>query len=76
MQGQTPPTSAKHEIKGCARCGTPFECKSNNAAHCDCATVMITRELAERLGETYDDCLCVRCLRAIAADPQLLDAGG
>jgi hypothetical protein len=67
---------SKHEIKRCARCNGAFECKANNPVHCDCAEVVLSRELAERLGETYDDCLCVRCLEAIQADPEAITAGG
>lgn len=58
----------KHEIKQCPRCGRAFECKVNNPLHCQCMAVTLTVAQLESLQEQYEDCLCVDCLRLLAAD--------
>lgn len=57
----------KHEEKICARCGRTFECKANNALRCDCARVDLDDATLHALRELYPDCLCLSCLRDIAA---------
>lgn len=55
----------KHEEKRCPRCGRMHVCKMNNIAHCDCSKVAIPREVADMIQQTYDDCLCLSCLRLL-----------
>jgi hypothetical protein len=57
----------KHEIKTCPRCGASFECKLNNPVHCQCAGVELDEDQLLAIAEHFPDCLCVSCLRAIAA---------
>lgn len=63
---------SKHEIKACPRCGVRFECKLNNPVHCDCAELSLSKDLLEQIEGHYRDCLCIRCLSAIQADPGVL----
>jgi hypothetical protein len=58
---------SKHEIKRCPRCGSTFECKLNNPVHCGCAEIEIDDVRLLAIAERYSDCLCVDCLREIAA---------
>jgi hypothetical protein len=57
----------KHELKTCPRCGRTFECKANNPVRCNCALVELDEERLDAMQRRYSDCLCLDCLRAIAA---------
>ncbi len=57
----------KHEEKTCPRCGRTFECKANNPVRCECALVELDDRALQALHGCYADCLCLDCLRAIAA---------
>lgn len=62
-----PSASSKHEIKTCPRCGAVFECKVSNPVHCQCAGIALGEALLDHLAARWDDCLCARCLRELAA---------
>ena len=57
---------SKHEQKECPRCSAGFECKVNNAAHCQCAGIELSERLVDRLSADWRDCLCADCLRELA----------
>ncbi|MDI9339831.1 MAG: cysteine-rich CWC family protein [Sediminibacterium sp.] len=52
----------KHKIKTCARCGSSFECKSEEIASCACMQVDVMDSTRHYLKETSYDCLCSNCL--------------
>jgi Cysteine-rich CWC len=51
----------------CARCGGPFRCGVNDDTPCACTTVTLSPELLARLRLQFTGCLCVPCLRVLAA---------
>lgn len=59
-------STSKHETKTCPRCGRTFECKSSNPLRCDCAEIGLSEDAQMPIQDLYRDCLCVRCLRALA----------
>jgi len=54
---------AKHEIKKCPRCLTPFECKVGNVLACQCSGIKLSYHEAVYVESHYTDCLCIHCLR-------------
>ena len=56
------PAIEKHETIHCERCNTPVVCKANNYARCQCSTVQLTINEMQYISETYDACLCAKCL--------------
>ena len=55
----------------CPRCGGPFHCGVNDRSPCACTGVSLEASLQQRLRESFDGCLCVGCLRALAAGAAL-----
>ncbi|MBW4889539.1 cysteine-rich CWC family protein [Mucilaginibacter sp. HMF5004] len=53
---------SKHEIIGCDRCGTTFECKANSFTRCQCSTVPLNLNETQYISEQFDGCLCAKCL--------------
>ncbi len=53
----------------CPRCGGAFHCGVHDAAPCACGTLKLTPELRAALAARYSGCLCLACLRELAADP-------
>jgi hypothetical protein len=51
----------------CPRCGGAFHCGANDAAPCPCAAVVLDPTRQQSLRERFVGCLCVTCLRALAA---------
>lgn len=51
----------------CPRCGGAFTCGAAGSAPCACTTVHLSAELQARLRQRYTGCLCLACLRALAA---------
>ncbi|MGN6641012.1 MAG: cysteine-rich CWC family protein [Mucilaginibacter sp.] len=58
----------KHEIVRCERCNSPFECKANSVAKCQCSQVQLTLNETQYISEQYDGCLCAGCLMALKED--------
>ena len=52
----------------CPRCGGNFHCGMQDAAPCPCTTLALSAALQASLQQRYTGCLCLRCLRALAAD--------
>ncbi len=50
----------------CPRCGGGFHCGAADA-HCDCFALQLSPALRERLAAQYSSCLCLACLRELAA---------
>jgi hypothetical protein len=51
----------------CPSCGAAFHCGVHDAAPCACTNVRLSDEQLDALRSAFNDCLCVRCLRAVAA---------
>ena len=51
----------------CPRCGGGFHCGMRDATPCPCTAVSLSAALQARLREPYAGCLCLACLRALAA---------
>jgi Cysteine-rich CWC len=52
----------------CPRCGGEFHCGFDDAEPCACASVQLDEATRAALRQRYTGCLCMTCLRAIAAD--------
>jgi hypothetical protein len=55
-------------IDTCARCGGGFHCGANDADACACTTLTLHPDTLADLARRYAGCLCLGCLRTIAAD--------
>jgi hypothetical protein len=51
----------------CPRCGGPFRCGAADATPCACASLTLSPALLADLGLGYSGCLCLDCLRTLAA---------
>jgi hypothetical protein len=51
----------------CPRCGAAFRCGVDDAAPCACSAVELDARIQGELRSRYAGCLCVDCLRALAA---------
>ena len=51
----------------CARCGDAFHCGAGDAAPCACTGLQLTADLLAALRQRYSGCLCLACLRELAA---------
>ncbi|MBX3637795.1 MAG: cysteine-rich CWC family protein [Rubrivivax sp.] len=51
----------------CPRCGGGFACGAAGPAPCPCAGIALAPDLLASLRERYPGCLCLDCLRALAA---------
>ncbi|MDH5339450.1 MAG: cysteine-rich CWC family protein [Rubrivivax sp.] len=51
----------------CPRCRQPFHCGRDDVAPCPCAGPSLPPVLLAELRAAYDGCLCLACLRALAA---------
>ncbi len=56
------PTPNEH----CPRCGGGFHCGAAEA-HCDCFELQLSPALRQQLAAQYSSCLCLRCLKELAA---------
>jgi hypothetical protein len=54
-------------VDRCPRCAGGFHCGVNDTAPCPCASLTLTPELQAALRQRYHGCLCLNCLRALAA---------
>jgi Family of unknown function (DUF5522)/Cysteine-rich CWC len=66
----------QHEIKACAACNQPFECRVGDVLRCHCTSVELNEAQRQSLADTYDDCLCHQCLQEFSdgAIPQKEEA--
>lgn len=51
----------------CPRCAREFHCGLHDAQPCACTTVTLGTEQLASLQRLYAGCLCIDCLRALAA---------
>jgi hypothetical protein len=51
----------------CPRCGSTFRCGATGPDPCACTSVTLDAALQAQLRERFDGCLCLDCLRALAA---------
>ncbi|WP_341888872.1 cysteine-rich CWC family protein [Variovorax sp. YR752] len=54
----------------CPRCGGEFHCgigDASDAGPCACTTLALTPALRAELAARFHGCLCLACLRALAA---------
>ncbi len=55
----------------CPRCGGGFHCGAQDVTPCPCGTLTLDAALQTRLRERFTGCLCLACLRALAAGAPL-----
>ena len=55
----------------CPRCGGGFHCGANDAAPCACTALKLDAAMLAELRAQFKGCLCLNCLRAIAAVNEL-----
>ncbi len=58
----------------CPRCGGGFHCGVADATPCPCSGVQLSPALLASLRSRYTRCLCLACLRTLAAAEQAQDA--
>ena len=63
--------AAMDTTASCARCGGAFHCGADDPQPCACTQIKIEPETLARLRQTYQGCLCRRCLAALAAGEPL-----
>jgi Cysteine-rich CWC len=51
----------------CPRCGGAFACGAAGPEPCACTTVTLSATLQARLRRQFSGCLCLACLRELAA---------
>ncbi|MFO1327417.1 MAG: cysteine-rich CWC family protein [Rubrivivax sp.] len=54
----------------CPRCGGAFHCGARDAAPCACSTLVLPPALLAELRQRHSGCLCLPCLRQLAAAAQ------
>lgn len=67
---------APADLDRCPRCGGGFHCGAADAAPCPCSTLTLTPELQAALRERWQGCLCLACLKALAAGAPLSAPAG
>jgi len=60
------------EAATCPRCGGPFQCGARDA-YCDCFDLKLDEATRERIAREFSGCLCLACLKALAAHPGAAD---
>ena len=65
------PTPPELPDDRCPRCGGSFHCGINDELPCACTGLTLDAALQQRLCERYTGCLCMSCLRALAAGAAL-----
>lgn len=51
----------------CPRCGGEFHCGAGDPGPCACTTLRLSPELRAELAGRFQGCLCLACLRELAA---------
>lgn len=52
--------------KSCEHCGDSFECSANQDSSCWCMKYDLNADNLRKLREKFSDCLCEKCLLALA----------
>lgn len=55
----------------CPRCGGAFHCGRQDSEPCACGSLTLSPALLAALRERYPSCLCLACLKALAAGAPL-----
>ncbi len=55
----------------CPRCGGGFHCGINDAQPCACTAIALKPEMLTALRLQFEGCLCLACLRVLAASAGL-----
>jgi len=63
---------ANHENKYCPRCNEPFECKVGSILLCQCHGFDFSDLEKDYIRNTYPDCLCRNCLKAMKGEMRYL----
>jgi ribosomal protein L34E len=63
----TPTSAEPPAIDRCPRCGGGFHCGVNDTGPCACSTLSLSAALQAELRLRYSGCLCLGCLRELAA---------
>jgi hypothetical protein len=58
----------------CPRCGGAFHCGANDAEPCACCGLRLDEATLADLRARYRGCLCLACLREMAASSPSVDA--
>jgi len=53
----------------CPHCGASFHCGFDDAEPCSCTMLQLDAAALAKLRQRYKGCLCLACLRALAAQP-------
>ncbi len=61
-------TAAAPASDHCPRCGGGFHCGVQDAAPCPCTTLALSAPLQASLRQRFTGCLCLACLRDLAAE--------
>lgn len=57
------------KVYPCPRCGRTFLCRGDgDIEHCQCAAVELSSEDRAYIADRFEGCLCVDCLRVLAAE--------
>ena len=59
----------KSETKICPKCGNSFECRNSNIVECACIQIPLENKVRQLISESYDDCLCIPCLKEFSTAP-------
>jgi Cysteine-rich CWC len=59
----------------CPRCGAAFACGIGGPTPCACTGITLSPAQLDALRGRYRGCLCLACLRDLAADTTLAPAG-
>ena len=51
----------------CPRCGGGFHCGAHDPVPCPCSGLVLSATLQAALRQRYSSCLCLACLRTLAA---------
>ena len=67
----SPAVSLPAATDRCPRCGGVFHCGVQDSTPCPCSTLTLSTELQAALRTRYSGCLCLACLKALAAGAPL-----
>jgi hypothetical protein len=49
--------------KICPRCSSRFVCREDRTELCHCSHIIVISEVKEYIKESYESCLCPKCLK-------------
>jgi len=69
------PAAADACAERCPRCGAAMRCGIGGPAPCACTTVALDAQVQQALAQRWRGCLCLDCLRALAAGAAITGDG-